>query len=316
MIDKIKKNVIAAIIITAVIYLAFSFYADFDSVVKSLIGFNWYAVILVLLLTSVNFFVRFLKWHYYLRLLKIDVSFTNSLLIFLSGLVMSVTPGKFGEVLKSFLLKNISGTPVSESAPIIFVERITDFLSVLLLTIAGAVFFDYGLVTVIITSAAFVALTIIINNRRLSLGIIGYLEKIKFIGKNITKIHSAYEASFKMLRFKPLYEMTFLSILAWLPECFGFYIILTNFNVQVSVFWSIFVYTFSIIIGALTMLPAGIGVTEGSLTYFIFNQTGVMNTAVSATIIIRIATLWFAVIIGIISLSYFKKRNKIVINFD
>jgi uncharacterized protein (TIRG00374 family) len=229
---------------------------------------------------------------------------------------MSVTPGKFGEVLKSFLLKNISGTPVSESAPIIFVERITDFLSVLLLTIAGAVFFDYGLVTVIITSAAFVALTIIINNRRLSLGIIGYLEKIKFIGKNITKIHSAYEASFKMLRFKPLYEMTFLSILAWLPECFGFYIILTNFNVQVSVFWSIFVYTFSIIIGALTMLPAGIGVTEGSLTYFIFNQTGVMNTAVSATIIIRIATLWFAVIIGIISLSYFKKRNKIVINFD
>jgi len=316
LIDKIKKNVIAAIIITAVIYLAFSFYADFDSVVKSLIGFNWYAVILVLLLTSVNFFVRFLKWHYYLRLLKIDVSFTNSLLIFLSGLVMSVTPGKFGEVLKSFLLKNISGTPVSESAPIIFVERITDFLSVLLLTIAGAVFFDYGLVTVIITSAAFVALTIIINNRRLSLGIIGYLEKIKFIGKNITKIHSAYEASFKMLRFKPLYEMTFLSILAWLPECFGFYIILTNFNVQVSVFWSIFVYTFSIIIGALTMLPAGIGVTEGSLTYFIFNQTGVMNTAVSATIIIRIATLWFAVIIGIISLSYFKKRNKIVINFD
>lgn len=314
MIEKIKKNILFAIILSSIIYLAFSFYADFDSVVYGITHFDLSVLSLVLLLTSTNFFFRFLKWHYYLNLLNIKVKFQDSFLIFHSGLIMSVTPGKFGEVLKSFLLKKLKGTEISVSAPIVLAERVTDFFSLLILAAIGTIVFDYGVFAVAAISLVFIVLTVLINNRNLSLKFISALERMKFIEKHAHKLHSAYESSYKMLKIKPLYKMTFLSLLAWLPECFGFYLILTNFEASVSIVWSIFVYTFSIIIGALTLLPAGIGVTEGSLLYFVTEKVNSTGTAVSVTLLIRLATLWYAVFIGIIALIYFKKKNKIAIN--
>lgn len=308
MLAKLKKNILLTIIFSAVVFLGLTLYADYKSVIRAIENFNPLLFLLVLALTSLNFFFRFLKWHYYAKLLKIKISFRDSLLIFLSGLVMSVTPGKFGEVLKSYLLKRVSGTEISVSMPIVVAERITDFFSVLILASIGALVFGRGIVPVLIVFLGFILITLFINNRTLSLRTIDLFGKIKFLRKHTPKIYNSYESSYQMLKIKPLYEMTLLSLFAWLPECLGFYVVLSNFDISVSVFWSIFVYTFSIIVGALTMMPAGIGLTEGSLTYFvnqITNQTGV---AVSVTMIIRIATLWYAVIVGIIALGMFKKK--------
>ena len=58
---------------------------------------------------------------------------------------MSVTPGKLGEILKSYLLKEENGTEVSKSMPIVFAERLTDFISIVLLSIIGAFVFNYGI---------------------------------------------------------------------------------------------------------------------------------------------------------------------------
>ena len=204
MIEKIKRNIITAVILSSIIYLGFSLYADFDSVMNTMSNFGLDVMFAVILLTSMNFFMRFLKWHYYLKLLSVEIRFTDSLLIFLSGLIMSVTPGKFGEVLKSFLLKNVTGTPVSESAPIIISERITDFFSVLLLAIFGAVVYGSGIWVVTITSAFFIAITLVINNRILSFKLIGMLHKIRVLSKYTDSIKSAYESSYKMLKLKPL----------------------------------------------------------------------------------------------------------------
>ena len=73
--------------------------------------------------------------------------------------------------------------------------------------------------------------------------------------------------------------------------------------------WPIFVYAFSTIAGAITMLPAGLGVTEGSLTYLLITRGIAKDTAVASTFIIRVVTLWFAIAVGIISLSFYQKKT-------
>src|SRR5262245_16288056 len=85
--------------------------------------------------TALNYLLRWLKWDYYLRRMSMGqgVSYTDSGLLFTSGMVMAVTPGKVGEVLKSYLLKRLNGTAISASAPIVLAERITDGLAMLLL---------------------------------------------------------------------------------------------------------------------------------------------------------------------------------------
>lgn len=255
-----------------------------------------------------NYFARFLKWDFYLSIVQVEIKKIDSLSTFMSGLIMSVTPAKLGEVLKSVLVKEITGVPISKTAPIILAERITDFLSLLIIAITGAYLFDYGGRVTIIIAVFIIFLIFVISNKKIALPVINFAEKIPFIKKYIHNIHSAYESSYQLLKPKPLLQMTLFSLVAWGFECMGYYIILLNFNVNFGILWAFFSYSFSTIIGAISMLPGGLGLTEGSLTFLLIEKKVAADVAVATTFIIRVVTLWFAVLVGIISLTLYQKR--------
>lgn len=314
MLEKIKKKILISIAIAGLLYLAFTIYADFKEVAAAFSKFNWLLLPFLLLLSLCNYFVRFLKWDYYLGILKIPVKKIDSLSIFMSGLIMSVTPGKFGEVLKSYLVKQINGTSISKSAPIVFAERMTDSMSLIIIAVVGAYIYNYGRIAAAIISILFCLLVFVIMNRKIALFFITRFEKIKFLSKYIHAIHNLYESSYQMLRPVPLINMCLLSLFSWFFECFGYYLILINFNINVSMLWASFSYAFASIIGAVSMLPGGLGVTEGSLTLLLVQKGFHKDMAVASTFIIRVVTLWFAVLVGIISVSIYQNRfGKIVV---
>jgi uncharacterized protein (TIRG00374 family) len=305
---KLKQKVIISIVIAGVLYLAFTLYADFNQVVQAFKKFNLWLLPLLLFLSFLNYFTRFLKWDYYLSVVKIKLKKIDSLSTFMSGLIMSVTPAKLGEVLKSVLVKEITGEPISKTAPIILAERITDFLSLLVISIVGAFVFDYGGKVTIVVAIFFIILIVIISNKQIALPLINLSEKIPFVKKYIHNVHSAYDSCYHLLKLKHLILMTLLSLASWGFECLGYYFILVNFNADFGLLWASFSYSFSTIVGAISMLPGGLGLTEGSLT-FLLVQKGISDEiAVATTFIIRVVTLWFAVIVGIVSLSFYQKR--------
>lgn len=308
MLKKLKKKILLSLVIAGVIYLAFTIYADYNKVITAFSDFNWLLLPILLLLSFLNYFARYVKWHYYLSVIKIKIKPFDSLSIFMSGLIMSVTPGKIGELLKSYLVKEVTGNPISKTAPVIFAERITDFLSLLLIAIIGAYTFDYGIRIALIVTAFFIILILIISNKKISLGIIRYLEKISFLKKHIVNIHHAYESSYQLLHPLPLISMTAVSLVSWGFECLGYHLILLNFGINFGFFWASFSYAFATIIGAISMLPGGLGVTEGSLTYFLISRGVANNIAIITTFLVRVVTLWFAVLVGIVSVSIYQKR--------
>ena len=308
MLKKLKQKVIISVVIAGVLYLAFTIYADFTQVINAFGNFNLLLLPLLLFLSFLNYFTRFLKWDYYLSVVKVKMKKIDSLSTFMSGLIMSVTPAKLGEVLKSVLVKEITGEPISKTAPIILAERVTDFLSLLLIAIAGAYVFNYGGNITIIVAVFFVILIIIISNKKIALPIINLSERIPLIKKYIHNIHSAYESSYRLLKLKPLILMTILSLISWGFECLGYYFILVNFDVDFGLLWASFSYSFSTIIGAISMLPGGLGLTEGSLTYLLMEKGITADISVATTFIVRAVTLWFAVLVGIISLSFYQRR--------
>ena len=221
---------------------------------------------------------------------------------------MSVTPGKMGELLKSWRVKEVTDEPISKTAPIILIERLTDFVSLLLIALIGAYSFKYGREVVIGVSIFFLILLIIMSYKKFALTFIRLLEKIKFLRKYLEKIHSAYDSSYQMLRPAPMIKMTLLSLVSWGFECLGYYFILLNFQIQISIFWSAFSYAFATIVGAVSMLPGGLGVTEGSLTFTLMQFGSQKEIAVASTFIVRVVTLWFAVFVGVVSVALYQKR--------
>jgi len=318
MFSKYKKKILLSVTFGAIVFLAFSIYADFGNLLISFSKFNWYWLPVILSLSFANYVVRFFKWQYYLRILNIRIKPYKSILIFFSSFIMSVTPGKMGEVLKSFLLKEETGTPVSVSAPIILAERITDFLSIVILCLVGAVVFDYGRDIVILTGVFFLLLTVVLSSRKLSLKIIYLFEKIKFTSKHAEKLYTAYESTYNLIKLKPLLIVVGMSVVAWFFECLGFYIVLRVFtsitNIEVTVLTATFIYTFSTLIGAIAMLPGGLGATEASITGLLIFLKIPKDISVAATIIIRVATLWFAVLVGVIAVQIYGKGSKIQIS--
>ncbi len=305
---KLRNRILISTAIAGLLYLVFSIYFNLDKVIISFEHFNWLILPILLLLSLGNYFTRFFKWQYYLKTIQIKISTIDSLSIFMSGLVMSITPGKFGELLKSYLLKQVNKTPISKSAPIILAERATDFLSLTILALIGAYYFEFGKDIVIIISLILIFGLIIITHKKLSEKILGFLSRIGIFKKHVPKLYNAYESSFKLLSFVPLITMTLLSIISWGFECLGYYFILTNFNVQINFLWAFFSYSFSTIVGALSMFPGGIGVTEGSLTFMLVEKGFSKSNAFASTFIVRAVTLWFAVLIGAISILFYQKR--------
>ena len=315
MLKNLRKKILLSIALAGIFYLGFTIFASYKDVLSAFEKFNWLLLFPLLLLSLVNYFVRFLKWDYFLSVIKIKLKKIDSLSIFLSGLVMSVTPGKMGELLKAYLTKEITGVPISKSAPIVFVERITDFLALIVISISGAYVFNYGIEIIIGVGIFLIILIVIISNKKLALAILKLLEKNRFLDKHLQKFNNAYESSFQLLKFRPLIYMTLVSVISWLAECLGYYIILRNFGIENSFLWAAFSYAFATIAGAISMLPGGLGVTEGSLTFMLIRNGQTREFAVATTFIVRVVTLWFAVIVGIFSLMFYQKRyGKILID--
>ena len=314
MLKKLRNKIFISVAIAALIGIIFSFYANISQLESAFERFSYAILPLIPLCAFINYMFRFARWEYYLRILGIQVPRSESFEVFISSLSMAVTPGKMGEVMKSYFLKSMRGVPISKSAPIIVAERITDSLDLLIISLIGAYSIGYGKDVILFTAVLFAVLIGIISSRTLSMKIIRTAEKIPFVAKRIKPIEVAYESSRVILTGKALIISTAVGLVGWFIECLGFLLVLEGLNVHLKYLSASFIYAFSLVIGSISFLPGGLGVTETSLTGLLVLAKIPRNAAVAATFIVRAATLWFAVIIGVGMLSYMQKRHAVALD--
>jgi uncharacterized protein (TIRG00374 family) len=75
-------------------------------------------------------------------------------------------------------------------------------------------------------------------------------------------------------------------------------LVLHGLGIHEPVARTTFIYAFSTLVGALLLLPGGLGGTEGSMVALLVADGAVKPLAVAATFVTRVATLWFAVLAG------------------
>ncbi len=302
-----RNKLLLSLFLGFVVYLVLSFYADLERIREAIESFSWQVMPVVLALAFLNYLFRFLKWHFYLSQLGIRLGKKESFWVFMSGLLMSVTPAKAGELLKAYLVKELNGTPISFSAPIVVAERLTDFLAVIVLSAYGVIYFKYGLKTFGISTLIFILLMLVIGNQRLSFGLIDGFSRLPFLTNLMQKIKTAYKSMSTLMAVKPLILTVLISVAAWFSECYAFYLVLSSFQVPASLFQATFIYAFSTLVGAVSMLPGGLVTTEGSMAGLLLLIGMPKNSAVVSVLIIRLCTLWFAVLVGFCALFWGRK---------
>jgi uncharacterized protein (TIRG00374 family) len=300
----------------ALVFVGLSLYAGVRETLSALALFKWWVLPAVLALAFGNYLVRFLKWHFYCRCLEIKLKVSDSFLVFMSGLSMSISPGKLGEVLKSFLLKKLNGTPVSYSAPIVVAERLTDLVAVMILAAAGMLtiefegVFETARLMLLVCTIAVVVLIVAMSSRGFARAFLGLMKRLPLAGRFADKAAVAFESTAKLITPWNLLIATVVSVVSWGFECAGFVIVLWAFGIHtVSVGAAVFVYCFSTVLGAVSMLPGGLGLTEISMAGMLGRFSGVAEApAVAVTFVVRACTLWFGTVAGVVFLVASRKR--------
>jgi uncharacterized protein (TIRG00374 family) len=305
----IARRIIPGLILGFVVLVGLALLGDLREVSQSLLRFRWEYFLGAIGFTLLNYALRFLKWHYYLGQIGVrSLSWASSLRLFVAGFPLAVTPGKIGELLKGVWLNRMTKVPVGRAVSVVLAERISDGIAVMLLSTLGVFTYPRYWPAFALILGALLAVVILSQIRPVALYLLRLGEKLPLVNRMAHGLREFYEGSFALFRPGATLLAVGLGVISWLGEGIGFYLILLGLGLTPSLqlmTTAIFVLSFSTAVGAASALPGGLGAAEisiaGMLTLILGEHPA---AATSATVLIRLATLWFGVALGLFAWTF------------
>ena len=291
-----------AIALAAVLYVGGTVYAGFAEVSAALRSFRWGLYVPVLLLTLVNYGLRFWKWHYLLGRVGVHLPVRENAAIFGAGLAMVISPAKAGEVLKPWLVRARTGAPMATTLPVLVTERLTDGIAVLALAAVGVGTYASDKMVYVWGPIAIVALGLgVLASERATAALLALAGKIPGVAKVVPKLDELLRAMRTCVSPGSLALTVAASLVAWGAECIGYQLVFEGFGLDVGVGLATFLYAFATVAGG--AMPGGLGVADGALVGGAVNLAHVSEPlAVAAALLVRVATLWLGVVMGAFAL--------------
>ena len=304
-----KRRVAIGLLFGFAVLLGLALVSDLRQVSAQMLAFRWALFPAVLALTLFNYTLRFFKWHYYLGQIGVrGLSRRESARLFVAGFPLAVTPGKAGEVLKGVWLRQATGVPAARGVSVVIAERVSDGLAVMALSTLGVFAYPQYWPAFAFMLAALLGVVVVSQVRPLALWLLGLGERLPLVNRFAHSLREFYEGSFALFRPRATLLAVGLGTLSWLGEGLGMYLILLGLGVTPG--WEalsvgVFALSFSVAVGAASTLPGGLGAAEATIAVILSLALGLDSAvAAAATLLIRFATLWFGVSLGLVAWAF------------
>ncbi|MDT7521974.1 lysylphosphatidylglycerol synthase transmembrane domain-containing protein [Rhodoferax sp. TBRC 17198] len=260
------------------------------TVVTGLTGQLW---LQLTALSLTSYLLRFLRWHYFISALSYTVPIFVNLEIYLTAFALTLTPGKVGEVIRSVYLRPY-GVSYTHSLGAFVSERLLDLMAVSMFATLVILVFPEQRSYVLVAASLVFALFFCMRTRLL------HVLAIRFTKISLIDHPASLIATIKfLLAGKGLTIAALLSVMAWLIQGVSLYVVVRALGFDIPLGSAVAIYCLSILAGAFSFIPGGIGVTEGAIVLLLI-ASGVEDTvAITAAVIGRGITLWLAIAIGI-----------------
>ncbi len=304
-----KRSSIRALIISSVlalvVYAVVLLNGDRDAINHAFSRIDGVLWLSVLGLSLINYVLRYARWDFYLRQLQTVIPIKCNFTLYMAGFALTTSPGKVGEAMRSIYLKPF-GMGYTASLSVLFVERLSDLIAVAVLAvlittdISGYDVFP-GLVLGGLVILLFLTFSKQVQRKLSSLISEQRLPRLHKLKQNLS---NAVQVTRQLSRPSPLIIGLVLGLIAWGAEGYGLFLISNALDIPISPLTAAGIYAISVIIGALSFIPGGLGTTEASMGLLLIAMGASPADATVATLICRIATLWFAVVLGLISVMF------------
>lgn len=295
------KLLITVILATAIGYLLFTLWAGWDNVIEAVQKVGFKGILTILLISLFAYAMRFLRWQMFLKTGGHQLPFFKSLRIYISGFALSITPGKTGEAVRSVFLKDF-GVPYRQSFGFFLSERVSDVLSVIFIASIGLWYYCEAR-PIVLFFLCLISLLLVLASKD------NILKSLEAKMQKSLPEHLSHYPTFvidTILAFRNCFTPKMLSVgvllgmLAWGAEGFACYYLLHLLGSPLPLYTVEFIYSFSLLVGAITFLPGGLGGAEFTMVkLFLFNNVP-SYTTVTVVLLIRLCTLWFSVLLGLL----------------
>ena len=305
-----QKTLWTALLLLTLVLVGAALFADVGKLQAAALQYPFAMLLPACALVLGNYTLRSIRFRRYLHALGIYVTPMEAWLVFVSGFLLTVTPGKMGEIFKGFLLNERRGTPIPEVASSVVAERFTDVVGLLAIAAIGVA--QYGAHTVLFLGVL-----------GLCLGFLLAIAHPRFLPWLLDALAARVEAHPRLARIvavgrrvhavlkilcapRLLLEGVALAALAWLLEAIAFRLLLNGVDATGGLGPAIVVYAMATLFGAVSMLPGGVGSTEAVMVALLLAPALGLNLekpeATLVTLLIRFCTLWFGVGTGALAL--------------
>jgi uncharacterized membrane protein YbhN (UPF0104 family) len=300
---RVQLAITVSVIAGMTLYLGAVLLADTAEIGRQAMAISGTVWGVMLAASCLNYALRFARWDWFTRHNGGRIPMARHAVIYIAGFSLTTTPGKAGEAIRSLYMTRY-GVAMHHSFANLFVERLIDLISIAALaTLAAGLFAGAPLVlglsgalVVVAALALRTSLPQILAHRAAGFFAGGGL------GKAFSHVASLLASSRNLLTARLFIAANVIGIVAWSAEGFGFYVLLRELGADTTIFIAMGIYGAAVLIGALSFLPGGLGSTEAAMIAMLMAAGIDLSTAVLATIVCRMVTLWFAVGLGLVAM--------------
>ncbi len=252
------------------------------------------------------------RWQYLLKIQDIDYSFRTTFLVYLAGTYLGiVTPGRAGELVRGFYLKNDKNISLSKAFSSVLVDRLFDLFMLIIMGCLGLLIFalpkqqSLGILAVVLV---LILGTGVLLSKKLTRRVIQFAYKRTALRRYREKMDESindFYLGIEELKRTKLVIPLLITVFAYLIFYTQGYLIAKSLNIPISFFYLVFCLSLVSLVALIPISIFGIGTRDATLIALFSTQGLAEETAVSLSL--ALLFVFYVSVGGIGALAWLKR---------
>lgn len=252
-------------------------------------------------LSLLSYLARAVRWHLFARRLNTPTTLIGNLRHFLGGFAMLVTPGRVGELVRMHWIRRETGWGLEKSAPLLLIDRASDLAAMALLLAMGLMLSAKGIAGAVPVAAIALLAAFVATRPRLMSYLTGLGYRVLGVWPRLfARVRMAARSLGRFTNPSFMTLTMVIGLIAWVIEGYEFHLLLTWMGADIGFATAMCIFMFATIVGGVTGAPGGLGGAEAAMIGLLTLQNVPLEISIPATAIIRLTTLWFAILVGVV----------------
>lgn len=286
------------------LYLAALIWVDSQREFFSGVAHLWPTLSLIFLVSLMSYLIRYIRWYWLLVRAGYRTSFLFGFLAYLSGFAFTATPGKVGELIRIRYFGLLNVPPWKVLAAFVY-ERAFDLIIVLMLSSLLISQVDFFPLVALFVFLFLVVIIFMIRNPMLfkHLSVYCRYKGFKRLSHVIRILRDGLAGCWAWANSLDAFVSGMLGFVAWGLTSLCFVYLLAQIDINLPLNTSIAIYPLAMLAGAASMFLGGLGTTEATIITIISLYGFDLARATLAAVGIRLATIWFSIVCGLIAIA-------------